>query len=144
MARSALEPLRIPDDLWQRDDVGEALDGRDIGRIFQLLHKYAGASQTRIGIAVGMAQGTISLYMNGTRVVTAIDVLERVADGLAMPDEARARLGLAPPHGSLILTATAAGDDDELEAVELGGSTHLTGLVLWPGYPESLPVGDVV
>jgi hypothetical protein len=28
--------------------------------------------------------------------VTAIAVLERIADGLAMPDECRMRLGLAP------------------------------------------------
>jgi len=114
-----LEPLRIPDDLWRRDDVRQALDCRDIGRLFQLLHKYAGASQTRIGIAVGMAQATVSMYMSGTRVVTAIDVLERVAQGLAMPDEALVRLGLAPSNGSRTRTTAALGDD-ELDALELG------------------------
>ncbi len=39
--------------------------------------------------------------MNGSRVVSAIDVLERIADGLAMTDEGRLRLGLAPRGGLL-------------------------------------------
>src|SRR5262245_4604032 len=41
--------------------------------------------------------------MNGKRQVTAIDVLERIADGLAMPDLARMRLGLAPRDRQLTL-----------------------------------------
>jgi transcriptional regulator with XRE-family HTH domain/tetratricopeptide (TPR) repeat protein len=91
-----MAPLRVPADFWQRHDVGTVLDERDIGHLFQLVRKHAGASQTRIGIAVGLAQGTVSRYMTGDRVVTTIDVLQRIADGLAMPDEARSRLGLAP------------------------------------------------
>ncbi len=101
MASSALDLLRVPEGFWRRDDVGNALDHRDIGALFRLLSRHAGASQTRIGTATGMSQGTVCLIMNDDRVVSAIDVLERIADGLAMPDEARLRLGLAPRGGLL-------------------------------------------
>ncbi|WP_405151948.1 hypothetical protein [Sphaerisporangium sp. NBC_01403] len=53
-------------------------------------------SQTRIGIAVSLSQGKVSAIMNGSAQVTALEVFERVADGLAMPDLARIALGLAP------------------------------------------------
>ena len=96
MVSSAFDPLRVPEGFWLLDDVGNAFDHRDIGALFTLLSKHAGASQTRIGTATGMSQGTVCLIMNGSRVVSAIDVLERIADGLALPDEGRLRLGLAP------------------------------------------------
>ncbi|MGH3885480.1 MAG: helix-turn-helix domain-containing protein [Pseudonocardiaceae bacterium] len=101
MASSARDPLRVPEGFWPRDDVGTALDHRDIGALFRLLSRHAGASQTRIGIATGLSQGTVCLIMNNERVVSALDVLERIADGLAIPDEARLRLGLAPRGGLL-------------------------------------------
>jgi tetratricopeptide (TPR) repeat protein len=125
MAYSALDPLRIPSDFWQRPEACAALEMRDAGRLFQLMHKYAGASQTRIGVAVGLAQGTVSTYINGGRVVCAIDVLERIADGLAMPDHARHRLGLAPrgTAGARIIEPHLSSDrddhDDDEEALEL-------------------------
>jgi tetratricopeptide (TPR) repeat protein len=76
-----------------------ALDDRDIGALFRLLRQHTGASQTRIGIAVGMPQSQVSLIMSTgprRRQVTAHDVLTRIADGLRMPDQARRHLGLAP------------------------------------------------
>jgi len=100
MASSAFDTLRVPEEFWLRDDVGNALDHRDIGALFRLLSKHAGASQTRIGTATGLSQGTVYVIMNGSRLVSALDVLERIADGLALPDMAQLRLGLAP-HGGL-------------------------------------------
>jgi hypothetical protein len=110
MASSACDPLRIPAGFWRRDDVGNALDHRDIGALFRLLTRNTGASQTRIGTATGMPQGTVCLILNDKRVVSAIDVLERIADGLALPDEARLRLGLAPRGGLLGLTGSGTED----------------------------------
>jgi tetratricopeptide (TPR) repeat protein len=110
MASSIFDPLCVPAGFWQRDDVGNALDDRDIGALFRLLSSHAGASQTRIGIATGLPQGTVCLIMNGKRVVSAIDVFERIADGLALPDEARLRLGLAPRGG--LLVAQGSGKED--------------------------------
>jgi transcriptional regulator with XRE-family HTH domain len=65
-------------------------------RLFHLLRQYAGASQTRIAIACGLTQGKVSAIMSGSHRVAALDVFERIADGLGMPSEARAALGLAP------------------------------------------------
>jgi transcriptional regulator with XRE-family HTH domain len=76
--------------------MAEALADRDMGRVFQLVRQYAGASQTRLAIACGMTQGKISDIMRDVQRVTALDVFERIADGLDMPDDARIALGLAP------------------------------------------------
>ncbi|MGH8918839.1 MAG: helix-turn-helix domain-containing protein, partial [Actinomycetes bacterium] len=103
MLSSAFDPLRIPEEFWAREDVGWALDHRDFGELFRLLSKHLGASQTRIGTATGLSQGTVCVIMNGSRHVTAIDVLERLADGLDMPDTARLRLGLAPRDRSSVV-----------------------------------------
>ncbi len=96
MVASARDPLRVPAPFWQRDDVALALEQRDIARLFRLLRQYCGASQTRIGTTVGMTQSTVSLIVTRDKPVTTLAVLERIADGLTMPDEARMRLGLAP------------------------------------------------
>lgn len=96
MPTSAFEPLDIPAAFWLRDDIDRALGRRDVGGLLRLVRQHTGASQTRLGTAVGLAQGTVSLYMTGHRAATTIDLLERVADGLRMPDSARVRLGLAP------------------------------------------------
>jgi hypothetical protein len=40
----------------------------------------------------------VSEILKGARTVTALDLFERIADGLAMPDDARMLLGLAPQH----------------------------------------------
>lgn len=98
---SGLQPLQIPASFWLRDDVGDALGRRDVGALFRLLRQHAGASQQKIGTAVDMQQGSVSVIMCGERTITSIDVLERIADGLAMPDDARIRLGLAPRDSDL-------------------------------------------
>jgi hypothetical protein len=48
-----------------------------------------------------MTQSTISLIVNRDQAVTALAVLERIADGLRIPDEARMRLGLAPKKADM-------------------------------------------
>jgi len=101
------DPLRVPAQIWDREDVAEALQARDIGRLFRLLRQYCGASQTRIGAAVGMTQSTVSLIINRDQAVSSIAVLERLADGLAMPDGGRLRLGLAPKEVDAMRRRTA-------------------------------------
>ncbi|WBB94500.1 helix-turn-helix transcriptional regulator [Verrucosispora sp. WMMC514] len=94
-----LDHLRIPDGLWSHKDIRAALVARDIGALFRLIARHTGASQTRIGAAVGLEQGYVSRIVAGRR-VTSIDVLERIADGCGMPDESRMTLGLAPRQRS--------------------------------------------
>ena len=71
---------------------------RDIGAVFRLVQCYGGVSQSRLAVATGLLQGRISEIIKGTRLVTSLEVFERIADGLDMPDEARIMLGLAPLH----------------------------------------------
>ncbi|WP_160161027.1 helix-turn-helix transcriptional regulator [Actinomadura sp. K4S16] len=99
MPGGASDPIVIPESLWERPQMTQALTSRDIGTVFHLLRQYAGASQTQIAIACGMTQGRVSGHMKeGGRRVTDLEVFERIADGLKMPDTARMALGLAPRH----------------------------------------------
>jgi Helix-turn-helix domain len=96
MRGRAADLIEIPDPFWQRDLVLAALRARDVGRLFHLLRQYTGASQTRLAIACAMTQPKISGIMRGTQQVTALDVFERIADGLNMSNPARLAMGLAP------------------------------------------------
>jgi tetratricopeptide (TPR) repeat protein len=108
MPPHALEPVQVPAGFWQREDVLAALAARDVGALFRLLRQYTGASQTRIGIAVGMPQSEVSLIMSTSRRqrrVTALGVLARIADGLGIPDDGRRALGLAAGYGRDTMSA---------------------------------------
>lgn len=97
MSGRTSDPIVIPSSLWQRPQMTQALVSRDIRTVFHLLRQYTGASQTQIAIACGMTQGKVSETMKkGGRQVTTLEVFERIADGLQMPDTARMTLGLAP------------------------------------------------
>jgi hypothetical protein len=86
----------LPAAVWSSEETRALLRDRRIGQLFLLAKKHAGASQARIAAATGLNQGEVSRIQRGERWVTAIDVLERIADGFAMPDPARVLLGLAP------------------------------------------------
>ena len=96
MAEHITDPLIIPATIWQRAETVDALQTRDVQRLFLLVRKYSGVSQTRLAIACGLTQGKVSEIMAGSRRVIALDVFERIANGLAMPPHARLALGLAP------------------------------------------------
>ncbi|WP_173072822.1 helix-turn-helix domain-containing protein [Phytohabitans rumicis] len=107
------DPLSVPASFWTRADVAGALSSRDVGALFTLLRRYVGASQHRIGVAVDIEQGTVSKIVKGKRSVVAIDVLERIANGLGMPDTARCMLGLAPTGLALPGTGADSRDGDQ-------------------------------
>ncbi|MFI6056096.1 helix-turn-helix domain-containing protein [Streptomyces violascens] len=76
--------------------------------------QYTGASQTTVGSLTGLAQSDVSAIERGVRQVQSLDVLTRIAEGLAIPP---CLLGLAeetdaPDHAarrnSLVATTTAA------------------------------------
>ena len=50
MPGRANDLIVIPASFWQRDQTTAALRNRDVGRLFDLLRQYAGASQTQIGM----------------------------------------------------------------------------------------------
>lgn len=98
MRHNTIKPISLDHSFWVRVEVLNALRNRDMGCLLRLVAVHSQASQTRIGTAIGLSQGQVSEVMNGTRQISSIDVLERVADGLAMPDDARMVLGLAPQY----------------------------------------------
>lgn len=79
--------MSIPAWVWQRDELRAVLRCRDIGGLFRLAQRYGGVSQSRLAVATGLLQGRISEIIKGTRMVTALEVFERIANGLGMPDE---------------------------------------------------------
>ncbi len=83
---------------WRRDEVRTALRERNVGALFRAAQQYAGASQSRIAVGTGLLQGRVSEVMRGTRTVSTLELFERIADGLDMPDDARMLLRLAPRH----------------------------------------------
>jgi hypothetical protein len=97
--RRTFDPTAVPLDFWRRDDVHLALARREIGRLFGIyLGAFTGCTQTQLALLTEHDRSDISNFVRGTRGprVTDIDVLGRIADGMAMPDEARVLLGLAP------------------------------------------------
>ncbi|MFD9207722.1 helix-turn-helix domain-containing protein [Streptomyces sioyaensis] len=97
---TALVPIELPEWAWQRAEVRDALRERNMGAVFRRVQQYGGASQTRIATAVAMTQARVNEIINGRREITRLDVFERIADGLSMPDDARHLLGLASTHGT--------------------------------------------
>ena len=93
---TAIMPLTLPDLAWQHSAVRQALRDRDVGALFRFVQHHSGASQARIGTATGMNQGRVNEVVNGRRKVRELEVFERIAEGLSMPDDARQLLGLAP------------------------------------------------
>ncbi len=88
------EPIRLPESVLAENV--QSLRDRDAGALLRLARRHAGASQLRLAAATGLAQGRISKLSNGRGgVVTSLEVWERIAGGLNLPDGARAELGLA-------------------------------------------------
>lgn len=91
-------PMAMPARAWQDPTLRAALSARDIGSVLRGVQKHTGASQARIAAAIGATQGRVSELIQGRRIVTTLDMFDRIADGLEMPDDARMLLGLAPVH----------------------------------------------
>lgn len=98
MNETTVTPLVVPERAWHRPEVRDALGERDIGALLRAVQQHTGASQSRIAVAVGMLQGRVSEILRGSRTVTSLEAIERLAAGLTMPDHARMSLGLAPVH----------------------------------------------
>lgn len=88
------EPIELPAEAWRRAEIRRALRARDIGAVLRFVQQY-GISQARIGAATDLAQGRVHEIINGKRRVGQLDVLERIAAGLGIPDDGRHLLGLA-------------------------------------------------
>jgi len=71
-----------------------ALAARDMGTIIRIFRRWTGASQTDVGVLLGMPQPHVSDFERGVRHATSLMMFERLANGLGIP---RPLLGLAEP-----------------------------------------------
>jgi hypothetical protein len=156
MSGRANDLIQIPASFWERPEVAAGLRNRDIGRFFALIQQHTGASQTQIGIACVLPQGKVSAIINGIQQVEKLDVFERIADGLGLPDPARIALGLAahrPGSAQTPVVSSASrlftldeGDRQEDDAVRRRTFVGLTGVtmvsVILDGIPRPRPPAD--
>ncbi|WP_030570387.1 hypothetical protein [Streptomyces aureocirculatus] len=84
-------PAQIPRRLLDDPSFRRAVQHRDFTLVFAMAHR-TGISFNRIGEACGMKAERASKVARGEATVTALDTVERVADGLRIPG---ALLGLA-------------------------------------------------
>ncbi len=103
------EQITIPAWAWGRQETQRALRERDIAGLLRLAQAH-GASQTRIASVTGIAQGRVSEILSGRRTVSSLRLIERIADGLDMPDPSRVLLGLAPRQPLTDTEKSVAGD----------------------------------
>jgi transcriptional regulator with XRE-family HTH domain len=83
-----------PPEFWHRPDVVAALERRDMGALLRGYRGVTGASQTAVGLLVGLAQSHVSALERDRRRITSLELFERFAEGLGIP---RSLLGLNPP-----------------------------------------------
>jgi hypothetical protein len=108
--RRSFDPQGIPEGFWDRADVGAALCGRDMTALLRIFFaEFTECTQVQLALLTDHDRADISNWVRGARQarVGDIDVLERIADGMAMPDTARVRLGLAPANQPLSAIAAA-------------------------------------
>jgi transcriptional regulator with XRE-family HTH domain len=89
-----MHPHRLrqpPPEFWHRPEVAAALVDRDMGALLRQYRGFTGASQTVVGLLVGLAQSHVSALERGRRRITSLELFERFADGLGIP---RSLLGL--------------------------------------------------
>ena len=82
--RSAPMPTVGPREVWAKDEMRQACARRDVASVYRILNA-AGVSQRRLAAVTGQAQSDISEIMRRGRIVSHVDVLERIADGLGTP-----------------------------------------------------------
>jgi transcriptional regulator with XRE-family HTH domain len=90
-----------------------------VAALLRVAQHYTGSSQARLAAAIGLAQSRCNEIFNGKRRVVQMDVLERVAAGLQMPDAARMLMGLAP-----LIAGDATSVDDLTSAAGLAARTY--------------------
>lgn len=99
MVRSALQHVEVPAGFWDDADVRVALSRRSIADLFRIVQRATGATQSQIGFTTGLSQAQVSEIISGSRKVMSVDVLARIATGLAMPDCAATVLFLGRTGG---------------------------------------------
>jgi hypothetical protein len=85
-------PPFLPWQLLADPEFAAACAGRRIGAVFHLAKTRGGVYPSQVARLTGLTTSRVTEYIDGGRVVTSMDVIERIADGLHIPGR---MLGLA-------------------------------------------------
>lgn len=91
-SNKVIGPVKIPTSAWHQDDLCRALEARDVAAVLRLVQRYGDVSQVRLANITEISQGRINEIVDGRCQVTALELFERIGNGLSMPDEARVRV----------------------------------------------------
>lgn len=116
MATPGPDTVHLPATAWRLPDMRQALRTRDVSTVLRFAQQYTGASQGRLASAIGIGQGRLNELINRRREVSTLEMFERLAAGLNMPDSSRMLLGLAPAE-----VRRAGGNDDIAAAAGIVG-----------------------
>ncbi|MFI1733853.1 helix-turn-helix domain-containing protein [Streptomyces acidicola] len=74
-----------PEGLWSHPQLAAAVTCKDWGAVFRTYRKLTGLSQTKLGERVGLVQPDVSDIERGRRLVTSVEVRQRIVAGLGVP-----------------------------------------------------------
>ena len=138
----------IPTDVWDQQEMRDALARREISSVYRLLRRH-GVSQRQIAALTGQSQSEVSEILKG-RQVMAYDVLTRIACGLGVP---RGYMGLAYDETTAVRVAATADsphpEEDEsvkrrkflahAAAVTVGAAVFGADSGSWVSHPTQTP-----
>ncbi len=138
----------IPAEVWDHQEMRDALARREISSVYRLLRRH-GVSQRQIAALTGQSQSEVSEILKG-RQVMAYDVLTRIAVGLGVP---RGYMGLAYDETTAVRVAATADsphpEEDEsvkrrkflahAAAVTVGAAVFGADSGSWVSHPTQTP-----
>jgi transcriptional regulator with XRE-family HTH domain len=138
----------IPTEVWDHQEMRDALARREISSVYRLLRRH-GVSQRQIAALTGQSQSEVSEILKG-RQVMAYDVLTRIAVGLGVP---RGYMGLAYDETTAVRVAATADsphpEEDEsvkrrkflahAAAVTVGAAVFGADSGSWVSHPTQTP-----
>ena len=72
-------------------DIREALAARDMGAVITIFRRWTGASQTEVGVLLGMSQPHVSDFERGIRHATSLAMFERFGSNALVTMHSRPR-----------------------------------------------------
>jgi ATP/maltotriose-dependent transcriptional regulator MalT len=109
--------------------VRDTLDRRDLGGLFALIVGHCDISQHALGTMTGMPQPQVWHYIHDRHKPT-LDTIARVADRLAIPAQARRRLGLSRDAAAPVVPKVRLSQILAL-AEQIGRTDDTSGLAAW-------------
>ncbi|MFD8146048.1 helix-turn-helix domain-containing protein [Streptomyces sp. NPDC059708] len=109
-------------DVWVHPELRAAAAAEDWAGLLAAWRKVTRSSQSRVGALVGLAQSDVSAIENRRRMVTSVEVRQRIVEGLGVPTELLGVRREGLPLPSLVLPGVVSeADGERLAGVRKGG-----------------------